>query len=87
MYVSLLRCGSETIDVRLKFNSIIPERDVIDTIRSAVQDGTLGEVKVNVSSITGTRPVIDKPTQVAPTTPSSPSESTFVCVSVGNLNG
>lgn len=87
MYVSLLRCDSVTTDVRLKFNSIIRERDVIDKLRSAVKNGMLGEVEVNVSSIKGTRPLIEKPTQVATTTRSSPPDSTFLCVSVGNFNG
>ena len=89
MYVFVLRCGSGSVttDLRLKFNSIIRETVVINTLRNAALNGVLVDVKVNVSSIKGTRPVIEKSTQVATTTPSSPSESTFLCVSVANFNG
>ena len=88
MYVSLLRCGSVTTDLGLKFSSTIRERDVIDTLRNAAQNGMLVGVEVNISSIKGTRPLVtEKPTQVATATPSGPSDSTFVCVSVGNFNG
>lgn len=89
MYVSLVRCanGSITTDLGLEFNNTIRERDVIDTIRNAAPNGMLGEVEVDVSSIKGTRPVNEKPTHVATTTPSSPSDSKFLCVTVGNFNG
>lgn len=76
--LSLLRCGSVTVDLGLKFNSTIREREVIDILRKAAKNGMLGEFKVNASSIIGTRPVGEKPTKAATTKPSSPSDSMFL---------
>jgi len=86
-YVSLLRCGSISIDLGLNFNSTIREREVIDILRDAAKDGMLGDFEVDVLSIVGTRPIDEKPTKAATTSPSSSSDSMFLFVSVGIFNG
>lgn len=78
----MLRCGSVTTDLVLKFSSTIQERQVIDILRNAAKNGMLGELNVNVSSIIGTRPTVKTTTTAAATTPSSPSDSTFLCLSI-----
>ena len=44
--MSVLRCGSITVDLALKFNSTTKEQDVIITLNDAVKDGKLGEFSV-----------------------------------------
>lgn len=78
----MLRCGSVTTDLGLKFSSTIQEREVIDTLRNAAKNGMLGELKVNISYIIGTRPTVETTTTAAATTPTSPPDSTFLCLSV-----
>ncbi|PFX18842.1 hypothetical protein AWC38_SpisGene16770, partial [Stylophora pistillata] len=65
------RCGSVTVYMALKFNSITKEKDVIARIRTAVENGTTGGFTFNVSSITGTR----IPPEKATTVPTSPTGS------------
>ncbi|XP_015764605.1 PREDICTED: vascular endothelial growth factor receptor 1-like isoform X2 [Acropora digitifera] len=46
-------CGSLIFDVALKFTTEVAEDDTISIIQSAIVDGKLGEVSVNVSYIIG----------------------------------
>lgn len=46
-FLSLLRCGSITVDLTLIFNSKIKEHDVITVLRNASEDGRLGDFSLN----------------------------------------
>ena len=54
--MSVPRCGSITVDLALKFNSITKEQDVIITLSDAVKEGKLGEF--SVGAIKGKRPCL-----------------------------
>ena len=63
---SVPRCGSITVDLALKFNSITKEQDVITTLNDALKDGKLGEF--SVGSIKWKRPNVE-PTGGGATSP------------------
>ena len=79
------------VDLELKFNSTIREREVINILRNAAKSDMFGTLQVNASSITGTRPVPGKTTTATPsasTTSSSGTNSMFLnfyCEFVLNL--
>ena len=64
--MSVPRCGSIIVDLALKFNSTIKEKDVIITLNDAVKDGKLGEF--SVGAIKGKRPDVE-PTDRSATSP------------------
>ena len=64
--MSVPRCGSITVDLALKFNSITKEQDVIITLSDAVKEGKLGEF--SVGAIKGKRPDVE-PTGGGATSP------------------
>ena len=66
------RCGGLVFDVVLKFGFKVAEDDTISIIQSAIVDGKLGELSVNVSYVVGIPPV-EQRTTAAPssTTPKS----------------
>ncbi|KAJ7320931.1 hypothetical protein OS493_035725 [Desmophyllum pertusum] len=72
-----VRCGSVIVDLELKFNSTVTEREVITILRDAAKNGRFGEFIVNASSIVGTRPEDTSTTTAATTTHTSSSDSTF----------
>ncbi|KAL9964690.1 hypothetical protein ACROYT_G028365 [Oculina patagonica] len=80
-------CGSVIVELELKFNSTIRERDVIDELRNAAKGGLFGPFQVNASSITGTRPVTQKTTTATPTTPTDSSDSKKTWAIVGAVVG
>ena len=61
-HLTVNRCGSLTFDVVLKFGIKVAEDDTISFVQSAVRDGKLGELSVNVSYIIG----IATPTSTTP---------------------
>ncbi|PFX20102.1 Lachesin [Stylophora pistillata] len=65
-------CGSVTVYMALKFNSITKEKDVIAKIRTAVMNGTTEGFTFDVSSITGTRIPPEKATEVLTSPTSTP---------------
>ena len=69
-FMSVPRCGSNTVDLALKFNTTTKEQDAITTLNDAVKDGKLGEF--TVGAIKGKRPDV-KPTNRGPTTPTDSS--------------
>ncbi|XP_068685600.1 uncharacterized protein [Montipora foliosa] len=77
-----IRRGSLIFDVVLRFNTQVAEDVIISTIQNAItDDGKLGELRVNVSSIIGIPPV-PLPTTTPPLkTPSKPeSDNTWIIV-------
>ena len=68
------RCGSLHVDLVLKFNSVVAEDSVLSTFRGAVQNGKLGKLSVNASSIVGIPPVIKTTVTPPTTTPTSKSD-------------
>ena len=54
------------MDLGLTFSKVVAEDIVILTIRSAIQDGKLGELSVDASSIVGILPVV-RSTTATPT--------------------
>ena len=71
------RCGSLYVDLVLKFNNVVAEDSVLSTFRGAVQNGKLGELSVNGSSIVGIPPVIKSTVSPPTTTPTPKSDGMF----------
>ena len=65
------RCGSLHVDLVLRFKNVVAEDWILSIFRGAVQNGKLGELSVNASSIVGIPPVI-KSTVTPPTTTPTP---------------
>ncbi|XP_068733318.1 uncharacterized protein [Montipora capricornis] len=76
------RRGSLIFDVVLRFNTQVAEDVIISTIQNAItDDGKLGELRVNVSSIIGIPPVPLPATTPPLKTPSKPeSDNTWIIV-------
>ncbi|XP_067030317.1 fibroblast growth factor receptor 1-A-like isoform X2 [Acropora muricata] len=80
----VVRCGSLTFDVVLKFSIKVAEDDTISIIQNAIVDGKLGELSVNVSHIIGISPVGQSSTAaVPPSTAPKSDEHSFNSLVVG----
>ena len=77
--LTLNRCGSLVFDVVLKFSFKVAEVDTISTIQSAIVDGKLGELSVNVSYITGI-PAVERSKTAAPTRTTPKPDGLFLVV-------
>ena len=64
----------------LRFSTEVAEDEAISTIQSAVVDGKLGELSVNVSYIIGIPPV-EQTTITAPTNTTPKSDGRLYCYS------
>ena len=64
-------------DVVLKFSTELAEDETISTIQTAIVNGKLGDLTVNVSSITGIPPV-EQTSAVTPTNTTPKSDGLFV---------
>ncbi|XP_068685571.1 fibroblast growth factor receptor 1-like isoform X2 [Montipora foliosa] len=69
-----IRCGSLMFDVVLRFDTQVAEDVIISTIKNAILDGKLGELRVNVSSIIGI-PRVPLPTSTPPLKTTSKPDS------------
>ncbi|XP_044180706.1 fibroblast growth factor receptor 3-like [Acropora millepora] len=83
-----LSCGSLIFDVALKFITEVAEDDTISIIQSAIVDGKLGELNVNVSYIIGIprfpRTTITTPTSTTPKSDDQSSSNSIITgVSIG----
>ncbi|XP_015769888.1 PREDICTED: fibroblast growth factor receptor 2-like isoform X8 [Acropora digitifera] len=80
----VVRCGSLTFDVVLKFGIKVAEDHTISIIQNAIVDGKLGELSVNVSHIIGIPPVEQSTTTaVPPSTTTKSDEHSFNLIVVG----
>ena len=70
-------CGSLIFDVALKFTTEVAEDDTISIIQSAIVDGKLGELSVNVSYIIGI-PRFPRTTITTPTSTTPKSDGLFL---------
>lgn len=61
----------------LKFSIKVAEDDTISTIQSAIRDGKLGKLSVNVSYITGSLPVVPSKSSMTPTATPPKSDGLF----------
>ena len=73
------RSGSLIFDVVLNFNTIVTEDDTISTIQSSINDGKLGNLRVNVSFLLEISPV-EQTTTGTPNIPTSKSHGLFLVV-------
>ena len=73
-------CGGLVFDVVLNFSVKVAEDDTISIIQSAIVDGKLGELSVNVSYITGIPPV-ERRLTAAPTRTTPKSDGLSLDVS------
>ncbi|XP_067032058.1 fibroblast growth factor receptor 3-like isoform X2 [Acropora muricata] len=78
-------CGSLIFDVVLKFSTKVAEDDTISFLQSAIVDGKLGELSMNVSPIIGIPPVEQSTFAAAApsTSPKSDDDSSFNSIVVG----
>ena len=62
------------VDLTLSFSAIVTEKRIINILKDAAKDGTLGDFNVDVSSIKRTRPEIAVTTRsaIGKTTPEPP---------------
>ena len=76
-------CGSLIFDVALKFTTEVAEDDTISMIQSAIVDGQLGELSVNVSYI----PRFPRTTITTPTSTTPKSDGLFLVFTyTGTIN-
>ena len=80
------RCGSLIFDVVLKFGIKVAEDDTISIIQSAIEDGKLGELRVNLSYIIGI-PAVGQTRITAPTSITPKSDGLFeILIGSGSIN-
>ena len=71
------RCGSLVFDVVLKFGFKVAEDETISIIQSAIVDGKLGELSVNISYVTGIPPA-ERSTTAAPSSSTAKPDGLFL---------
>ena len=77
MSIFSFSCGSLIFDVVFSFRTEVAEDETISTIQTAIVDGKLGDLTVNVSSVIGI-PSFEQTSTAAPTSTTPESDGLFV---------
>ena len=78
MPIFCFSCGSLIFDVVLRFSTEVAQDETISTIQTAIVDGKLGNLSVNLLPIIGIPPV-EQTSTAAPISTTPKSDGLFLC--------